>query len=81
MAITRSDVHRLVDAVPEETLEQARRVLEPLVDPFLLALANAPIDDEPETDVERDAVREARDDIAAGRVHDWADVRRELGGE
>ena len=80
MAITRSDLHRLVDAVPDEILEQARRALEPLADPFLLALASAPADDEPETDEERVAVREARDDIAAGRVRYWADVRRELGG-
>ena len=80
MAITRSDLHRLLDAVPDETLDQARRALEPLADPFLLALASTPVDDEPETDVERVAVEEARDDIAAGRVRDWSDVRRELGG-
>jgi hypothetical protein len=81
MALTRSDLHRLLDAVPDDTLDQARRALEPLADPFLLALASAPVDDEEETAAERAAVDEARDDIAAGRVRDWADVRRELGGE
>jgi hypothetical protein len=80
MAITRSDVQRLLDAVPDETLDEARRALEPLADPFLLALASAPIDDEPETDAERVAIAEAHDDISAGRVRDWTDVRRELGG-
>jgi hypothetical protein len=50
------------------------------VDPFLLALESAPIDDEPETDAERAAIAEAHDDISAGRVRDWTDVRRELGG-
>jgi hypothetical protein len=79
MAITRTDVQRLLDAVPDETLEQARRALEPLADPFLLALASVPVDDEPETDAERIAIEEARDDIAAGRVRDWTAVRRELG--
>lgn len=81
MAVTRSDLHRLLDAVPDKTLDAARRALEPLTDPFLLALADAPVDDEPETDEERAAVAEARDDIAKGRVRDWDEVRRELGGD
>jgi len=81
MTMTRSELHRLLDAVPDDTLEAAQRALEPLADPFLLALANAPVDDEPETDEERVAVQEAREDIAAGRVRDWDEVRRELGGE
>ena len=80
MAMTRSDLHRLLDAVPDDTLDAARRALEPLVDRFLLALADAPIDDEPESEEERTAVREAREDVADGRLRDWADVRREIGG-
>jgi len=80
MAMTRSDLHRLVDAVPDDTLDAAGRVLEPLADPFLLALADAPVDDEPESEEERLAVLEAREDVAAGRVRDWNEARRELGG-
>jgi hypothetical protein len=80
MAMTRSDLHRLLDAVPDETLGAVQRALEPLADPFLLALATAPIDDEPETDEERAAVTEAREDIATGAVRDWEDVRRDLSG-
>jgi hypothetical protein len=80
MAMTRSDLHRLVDAVPDEMLEQARLALAPLADPFLLTLASAPIDDEPETDAERAAIGEARDDLVAGRVRDWAELRDELVG-
>jgi hypothetical protein len=72
-------LHRLLDAAPDDTLDAARRALEPLADPFLLMLADAPTDDEPELDEERVAVREARDDIAAGRVRDWDTVRGELG--
>jgi hypothetical protein len=78
MAMTRSDLHRLLDAVPDDTLGAAQRALEPLVDPLLLALASAPIDDEPETDEERAAVGEARQDVATGRLRDWDEVRREL---
>lgn len=80
MAMTRSDLHRLLDAVPDEALSDVQRTLEPLADPFLVSLANAPIDDEPETDDERAAVLEAREDIAAGNVRDWDEVRRDLTG-
>ena len=44
------------------------RGLTPIRDPVLEALYNAPIDDEPETEEERVAVNEAREDIKAGRV-------------
>ena len=75
---TKEALHHLVDAIPDEGLEAARQALEPLADPFLLALATAPIDDEPETEEERAAVAEAYEDIAHGRVRPWEDVRREL---
>jgi hypothetical protein len=78
---TKEALHRLIDAIPEWELDKARQALEPLADPFLLALANAPIDDEPETEEERAAVAEAREDVAQGRVRPWEDVRRELAGE
>jgi hypothetical protein len=77
-ATTKEALHRLVEAIPEGGLDAARQALEPLADPFLLALANAEIDHEPETDEERALVAEADDDIAHGRVRDWEDVRREL---
>lgn len=47
--------------------------------PVLRALRDAPLDDEPETAEEREAVEEARRDIAAGRVHTLADVAAEFG--
>ena len=78
---TKEALHRLIDAIPEQELDKARQALEPLADPFLFALANAPIDDEPETEEERAAVAEAREDVAHGRVRPWEDVRRELASE
>jgi hypothetical protein len=78
---TKEALHRLVDAIPQDGLDEARRALEPLADPFLLALANAPIDDEPETEEERAAIAEAYEDVAHGRVRPWEDVRRELASE
>ncbi len=79
--MTRTDLHRLLDAIPEGALDRAREALEPLADPFLLALANADVDDEPETAEESAAVAEAREDVVAGRVRAWDDVRRELPSE
>jgi hypothetical protein len=42
-------------------------------------LDGAPPDDEPLTDEDREALREAREDIAAGRMVSMDDLRRELG--
>jgi hypothetical protein len=76
---TREALHRLVDSIPAAHLDDARKALEPLTDPLLASLANAPYDDEPETDEERAAVEEGWE---AYRRGDWVsaeDVRRELG--
>ncbi len=79
---TREDVRRLVDRLPDEELEAARRYLEYLRDmgdPFMRALHGAPEDDEPETEEERAAVEEAKAEIRRGEGLPWEDVRRELG--
>jgi PHD/YefM family antitoxin component YafN of YafNO toxin-antitoxin module len=39
-----------------------------------------PLDDEPLTDEERESLREAREDFAAGRVVSMEDLRRDLLG-
>jgi hypothetical protein len=75
---TRESLHRLVDALPAGNLSAAKAAIEPLADPFLAALANAPVDDEPESEDERAAVAEAVDDLTHDRVRPWDDVRREL---
>ncbi len=51
----------------------------PESDPVLLALANAPIYDEEETDEERAAVTEGLADMAAGNFVTLEELRRELG--
>jgi hypothetical protein len=76
---TREALYRLVDSIPTAQLDDARKRLEPLADPFLAALSSAPIDDEPETDEERELVAEAKADIAAGNFVSLDEVRRELG--
>jgi len=49
-------------------------------DPLARRLDAAPLDDEPLTDEERESLREAHEDIAAGRVTSMDDLRRELLG-
>jgi hypothetical protein len=57
---TREQAHQLIDRLPETQLSALVGFLESIVDPVAAALRNAPIDDEPETEEERQAVTEAR---------------------
>jgi hypothetical protein len=79
---TRDSLHRLIDELPESELIAAERFLHYLratADPVLRALLEAPLDDEPETEEEREAVQEAREELARGEVQTLEEVRRELG--
>lgn len=82
---SREELHQLLDQLPESELRVARRFLEFLRshsdDPFLLALAEAAEDDEPETAEEIEAVREATEDCVSGRVRSWQEIRPELANE
>ncbi|HEX4838718.1 MAG TPA: hypothetical protein VFV03_09375 [Solirubrobacteraceae bacterium] len=57
--MTRADLHRLVDELPDESVDAAVVLLTRAKDPVLAALQAAPFD-EPETEEERRAVAEAR---------------------
>lgn len=48
-------------------------------DPVWEAFLNAPLDDEPLTEADKQAIKEAEEDIAAGRLKSLKEVRRELG--
>ena len=77
---TKESLHRLVDALPEGAWDEAERYLQALQtdDPVLRALLLAPWDDEPETDEERAAVEEAREDLRQGRTVSMDEVMREF---
>ena len=82
--IAREELHELIDRMPDSELPGVRRQLlerlaEATNDPVLRAFLSAPLDDEPETEEERQAVAEAKEDLAAGRVISDEDLRRELG--
>ena len=76
-------LHRLVDALPSSELRAAERFLEYLQHngrtSLYQRLMAAPIDDEPESPAEADAVREGLADIQAGRVVSHEEVKREFG--
>lgn len=92
--MTKADLYRLVDKLPESTQETAYRVLKCICDeshgelaaalaevpedPLLRALAGAPEDDELETPEEVEALREAEEDIRSGRVVSHEEARRRL---
>jgi hypothetical protein len=77
---TKESLHRLVDAIPDSGLDAAERVLTPLADPMLLALTYAPLDDEPITDEDRDAINDAREEHRRGETIGHAEALREPGG-
>ena len=80
----REQIHRLVDALPDDALDTAAKVLNglsvpSLADPVTSALAKAPIDDEPVTDGEAEAIEEGERDVADGEVITAAALRVRLG--
>jgi hypothetical protein len=80
--VTRSDLHRLVDELPEATLPEVERFLAELEaqEAALPAfLRDAPLDDEPESDEERAAAQHARESVQYGKVITDEQLRRELG--
>ena len=56
---TRQHVHALIDQLPPVQLAAVEVLLQSMLDPFFRKLALAPIDDEPFTEEDRQAVAEA----------------------
>ncbi len=78
----RDDLKRMIDGLPDSELHAVRRYLQFLrydIDPLAWLLDNAPMDDEPLTEEDKVAIREANEDIAAGRVVSHEEMKRELG--
>lgn len=80
---TREAIHRIIDELPESELGDVQLYLDYLRsgrDPLLLALLNAPEDDEPETPEEAAAVAEAREQYYRGEYITAEQAKRELLG-
>ena len=80
----RAQLHHLLDTLPDDALDTAGRMLAelsepPLADPVTSALAKAPLDDEPVTPEELEAIAEGENDVKNGRVISAAELRARLG--
>jgi hypothetical protein len=81
--VTKNDLYRLVDALPEHEHDTAARVLEALSlvgeEGPRYTIETAPFDDEPDSDEERLAAEEARQALARGEGIPAAAIYREFG--
>ena len=75
----RQQAHFLLDALPDEKVHAARNLLEEMLDPVSIALANAPIDDEPVSEEEARDIAAARASLARGEGIPHEEVLREFG--
>jgi hypothetical protein len=81
MSDNRQHAHQLIDRLPEWQLSALVGLLETIVDPVAVALADAPVDDEEETDEERAAPAQARHSLQrnGGKGVPHAEAMRRLG--
>jgi hypothetical protein len=79
----RTELYRLIDALPDSDMPIARRFLEFLLvmgdAPLLTAFLTAPEDDEALDAQDLEDLAEAQRAIAEGRVKDWQEVKKDLG--
>jgi hypothetical protein len=82
-AVSKHDLHKLIDALPEGDTLAAKRFLEYLLskagDSLLRAFLSAPEDDEPLDEEDLAHLDEAERDLDECRVVAWEDVKQELG--
>ena len=76
---SRQQLHDLVEQLYETEVRAAHRVLQALcLDAVQLSLFTSPYDDEPETEEERTAVQQTREELARGEGIPFEDVQREF---
>jgi hypothetical protein len=73
--MTKAELHELVEALPDESLDAAAVLLRRAQDSVLAKLEAAAYDDEPLTDEDRTAMGEARSEPGIP----WREVSSELG--
>lgn len=75
--MTRADLHRLVDELPDESVDAAGVLLARAKDPLVAALEAAPFDDEPYTSDDRAASEEGWTAYQEGEAVSVAELRTE----
>jgi hypothetical protein len=80
-ARTREQAHELIDRMAASQIAAVVGLLETMLDPVSRAIANAPVDDEPESDDERRAVAESKAWLAQnpGQTVSHAEMMAEFG--
>ena len=74
LSVTKAELHDLVDALPDESLDAAAILLRRAQDPLLARLEAAEFDDEPVTAEDQAAIDAARDEPSMP----WAEAKAEL---
>lgn len=74
MPVTKTELHRLVDALPDESLPAAAILLRRAQDPVAAKLDATPYDDEDLTDEDLRAIKDAGSEPAIS----WSDAEAEL---
>ncbi len=82
--MSKDQLHELVDALPDNKVDAAADFLGYLVEKdrsrhIMTVLENAPEEGEMLDPEELEAIREAEEDIASGRVRPYREVKKELG--
>jgi hypothetical protein len=77
--VTKTDLHRLVDALPDGSIEPVARLLERAKDPVMALLDAAPWDDEPFTEEDRAAVEASLAD--SGPSIPWEHAKKDLAAD
>lgn len=75
----KQQAHELIDRLSTGQVSAVVGLLEAMLDPVSVALANAPIDDEPVSEEEAREIAEARTSIARGEGIPHEEVLREFG--
>jgi hypothetical protein len=72
--VTKAELHELVDALPEASLDAAAILLRRAQDPAVARLDALEYDDEPVTDEDRAAIKAAQSEPSIS----WAEAKAEL---
>jgi len=76
---SRQQAHELIDRMAPSQINAVVGLLETMLDPVSRAIANAPIDDEPESDEERKAVAASKAWIAENQGIPHEEILAEFG--
>ncbi|GAB6178952.1 hypothetical protein JCM14036_02710 [Desulfotomaculum defluvii] len=82
MSINKAELHRLIDALPEQETKTVKRFLEFIIkehNPWQEVLSKQTEVNEPLNEDDKLAIQEAEQDVKAGMVKSWDQVKKELG--